>query len=113
MEDLSSVSRHNGLDRNRAVGMLLALVRAGYRFDVNALVACALAHGFTGSAVEDLRDYATKSLAGHQFRLRDFGGWRADIVAVWEQRARERGLVPTEPDIETKPAAERRRSRDW
>lgn len=113
MEGLSSVSRHNGLDRDRAIGMLLALASAGYRFEVNALVAWALAHGFTGSAAQDLRDYATKSLAGRQFRIREFGGWRADIVAVWEQKARERGLVATEPDVETKPDAERHRSRDW
>ena len=102
MEYLTNTVNHaNGLagsDRDRVIGALLALVHAGYRFDVDALIAWALANGFTGSEVERLRDYATKALAGHRFRIRGFGALRADIVAVWERKARERGLDFTEPD---------------
>jgi hypothetical protein len=116
MEQLARLSRHNGLDRDRAVGTLIALVRAGYSFDVDALVAQALAYGFAGRDVEKLRDYATKALAGHQFRIRGLGGLRPDIVSVWEREARERGLDVTKPDVGPDPAppdAVRPQSRDW
>jgi hypothetical protein len=43
-DDLLPVNHANGLtglDRNRAIGALLALVRAGYRFEVDALISWA------------------------------------------------------------------------
>lgn len=101
MESLCSRVNHanalTGYDRERAIGALVALVRAGYRFEVQALVAWSLGNGFTGREVERLREYATKALAGHRFRLRSLGGWRTDIVAVWEQEARTRGVEVDKP----------------
>ena len=61
--------------------MLQALVRVGCTYDVDDLMAWALAHGFTGDEVERLRDYAAKVLRRHQFRL-SRPVLRDDIVEV-------------------------------
>jgi hypothetical protein len=94
MEFLSEAVNHaNGLvqtfDKEITIQALQALVRAGHTFDVDNLVAWALAHGFTGSEAQRLRDYATKVLDGHRFRLSGRKMLRDDIVERWEQEARD------------------------
>ena len=95
MEDLSRLVNHaNGLvqqeDKKYAIQTLQRLVSAGYTFDVDNLVAWALAHGFTGSEVTRLRDYATRVLQGHRFRLTRPSVFVDNIVEIWEQEARQR-----------------------
>jgi hypothetical protein len=95
MEDMSRIVNHaNGLvqqfDKEYAIQTLQRLVRAGYTFDVDNLVAWALAHGFTGSEVTRLRDYATKVLRGHRFRLTGRPMLVDNVVELWEQEARQR-----------------------
>jgi len=65
---------------------------------VCAVVAWALANGFTGSEVERLRDYAAKALTDRRFRP---WGWAArgrTSSPSGSQDARERGLDFTKPD---------------
>lgn len=94
MEDLSKMVNHaNGLvqtfDKELAIQTLQALVRAGHTYDVEDLVAWAMAHGFTGYELPRLRDYAAKVLQGHRFRLgREV--LRDDVVELWEKEAGER-----------------------
>lgn len=95
MEQLSQIVNHanglaGGFDKEYAVRTLQALVRAGHRFDVDNLVAWALAHSFTGSEAERLRDYATKALQGHHFRLGGRAVLRDDIVGQWEQATEQK-----------------------
>lgn len=95
MEHLTELVNHsNGLvssfDRDLAITTLQALVRGGYRYDVDELCSWALSHGFTGSEVSHLRDYAAKALAGHRFRLSGRGALRDDILKVWEAEAQNR-----------------------
>jgi len=90
MQQLSQMVNHaNGLvqteDKELAIQTLQGLFRAGYRFDVDDLVAFALANGFTGSEAERLRDYATKVVAGHRFRPKMGSILRDDIVEQWER----------------------------
>jgi len=94
METMSHLVDHsNGLvgsfDKAIAIGILQALVRAGYRYDVDEMCAWALANGFTAGETEHLRDYATKALTGHRFRLRHPHPLAADIVRQWEAAARQ------------------------
>jgi hypothetical protein len=93
MEFLSEAVNHaNGLvqtfDKEITIQALQALVRAGHTFEVDNLVAWALAHGFTGSEAGRLRDYATKVLQGHRFKM-SRKMLRDDIVEHWEQEARD------------------------
>ena len=95
MEFLAQAVNHaNGLvqvfDKALAVQTLRALIRAGYSYDVDDLVAWAMAHGFTGSELPRLREYATKVLQGHRFRL-GLQVLRDDVVEQWEKEARLRG----------------------
>jgi hypothetical protein len=95
MEDLSLLVNHaNGLvqqdDKKYAIQTLQRLVSVGYTFDVDNLVAWALAHGFTGSEVRRLRDYAAKVLQGHRFRNTGPPVLVDNIVEIWEQEARQR-----------------------
>ncbi len=98
MEHLSLVVNHsNGLvqtfDKEYAIQTLQKLARAGYTFEVNNLVAWALAHGFTGREVERLKDYATKVLQGHRFRLTGHPTLAENVVKQWEQEAQQRQSV--------------------
>jgi|SRR5690606_13862025 len=98
MEDLTRMVNHaNGLvgyfDKRLAISTLQHLVRAGHRYDVGDLCGWALANGFTAGEVERLRDYAGKALSGHRFRLDGSAPLRADIVDVWKEEARKRGLM--------------------
>jgi hypothetical protein len=95
MEFLAGDVNHaNGLvgtyDKEITIRTLQALVRAGYTFDVDNMVAWALAHGFTGDEVKRLRDDATKALGGHRFKLRGSPMLPSDIVQQWEQEAAAR-----------------------
>lgn len=95
MEHLSQAVNHaNGLvqtfDKEYAIQTLQRLVRAGYTFDVDNLAAWALAHGFTGGEVKRLRDYATKVLKGHRFRLTGHPTLKDNVVEQWEQKAQQR-----------------------
>jgi hypothetical protein len=101
MEHLTGLVNHsNGLvssfDKDLAITTLQALVRGGYRYEVDELCSWALAHGFTGSEVRQLRDYAAKVLTGHKFRLSGRVRPRAGPV---EQHAFVRiGVVQAVPD---------------
>ncbi len=95
MTHMSQVVNHaNGLvqtfDKEYAIQTLQRLARAGYTFDVDNLVAWALANGFTGREVNRLRDYATKVLQGHRFRLTRRSILVDNIVELWEQEAEQR-----------------------
>jgi hypothetical protein len=95
MEFLAQDVNHaNGVvqtyDKEITIQALQALVRAGRTFDVDNLVAWALAHDFTGSEVTRLRDYATKVLQGYRLRLSGRKMLRDDIVELWEQEAEGR-----------------------
>jgi hypothetical protein len=92
MRQLSdAVNHNNGLvqayDKTYAVRTLQELVRGGYRYEVEALCAWALANGFTHREVEHLRDYATRVLQGRSFRLRTSVGPRPGSYSQWEQEA--------------------------
>lgn len=94
MRRLSDAVNHNnalvqGYEKAYAVRTLQELVRGGHRYEVDALCAWALAHGFTQREVEHLRDYATRALEGHSFRLRESVGPRPGACARWEQEARD------------------------
>lgn len=94
MKHLNDLVNHaNGLasqyDKTMAIATLTALVRGGYRFDVDMLCAWALANGFTASEVENLRDYSTKALKNYRFRTTGPNPLRQDIVKVWEAEVSE------------------------
>jgi hypothetical protein len=87
-----AVNHNNGLvqayDKAYAVRTLQELVRGGYRYEVEALCAWALANGFTHREVEHLRDYAARALEGRSFRLRASVGPQPGACARWEREAR-------------------------
>lgn len=94
MRDLSQqVNHNNGLvqatDKADAVRTLQALVRAGYRYDVDGLTAWAAANGFTTREVESLRDYGQRVLDGRSFRLPHGLGYDLGPAALarWEKAA--------------------------
>jgi hypothetical protein len=87
----SLVNHSNGLsghyERPKVISTLQLLLASGYRWDTDKLCAWALANGFSGSEVRRLRDYATKVLAGHTFRLNGGSGYGPGAVARWEKSA--------------------------
>lgn len=92
MRELSQqVNHNNGLvqaaDKADAVRTLQALVRAGYRYDVDGLAAWAAANGFTTGEVERLRDYGQRVLDGRSFRFPHGLGYDLGPAALarWEQ----------------------------
>jgi hypothetical protein len=95
MENLSAIVNHGNslvgtFDKELAIETLQALVRGGHRYEVEELCSWALANGFTGREVQNLRDYASKALAGHRFRTTGRGALRKDILKVWEEEAQMR-----------------------
>ncbi|HWL36689.1 MAG TPA: hypothetical protein VNQ77_10885 [Frankiaceae bacterium] len=86
-----SINHNNGLvqddDRAYAVRTLQVLHGAGYRLDVDELAAWALAAGWPGGEVAELRDIAGRVLAGRTFQLR--GGWGPgpDSLPRWVKEA--------------------------
>lgn len=92
MEELSQAVNHNnaliqGYEKSYAVRTLKELVRAGHRYDVNALCAWASANGFTQNEVKHLRDYAQRVLDGRSFQLRDTVGPAKGDASRWEAEA--------------------------
>lgn len=74
MTDAANMINHNNAlvgtnDKAWMVLTLQLLVRGGHRFDVEELCAWAAGHGFTPTEVKNLREYATKVLAGRSFPL--------------------------------------------
>lgn len=95
MENLSAIVNHSNslvgtFDKELAISTLQALVRGGYLYDVDELCSWALVNGFTDREVQHLRDYATKALVGHRFRLTGRGALRGNILQIWEAEAQER-----------------------
>lgn len=89
MLELSAAVNHNNAliqayEKAYAVRTLQELHRAGHRYNVDDLCAWALANGFTDREVVNLRDYATRVLAGRGFRLSETVGPRTGDVRRWE-----------------------------
>lgn len=88
MEHASASINHNNAlvqaeDKACVVLTLQELVRAGFRYDVESLCAWAMAHGWTGTEVSNLRDYATRVLDGRSFRLGSTYGPQRGASAHW------------------------------
>jgi hypothetical protein len=86
-----AINHNNALvtddEKAMVVLTLKELVRGGYTYDVDQLVAWATSQGWYPAEIPRLRDYATKVLEGRSFRLR--GGWGPGKGAVkeWEAEA--------------------------
>lgn len=91
MEEASALINHNNAlvtDAEKAymVRTLQELARSGHRFDVDDLVAWAMANGFDPREIPRLRDYATRVLAGRSFQLRDTWGPKKGQARDWERK---------------------------
>jgi hypothetical protein len=88
-----SINHNNGLvtDAEKAMVVLTLkeLVRGGYTYDVDQLIAWAIANGWHPAEIPQLRDYATKVLEQRSFRLRDAWGPTKGAVKEWEKEAAE------------------------
>jgi hypothetical protein len=73
---------HDGLR-----GHLVELVRGGHRFDLDEIVAYAMATGWTGQEVERIREYGQRILEGRGFRLRSPIGPQQGACSRWEAEA--------------------------
>lgn len=98
MESLTSrVNLSTGLshplDHDAAVGAFRALRRAGHGWTGSEIQAWAIGHGWSDRHARKLRDIADRIGAGRVVRSRS-GGWRPDIVAVWQAEAEEREPPP-------------------
>lgn len=97
MEHASAAINHNNAlvqaeDKACVILTLQELVRAGFRYDVESLCAWAMANGWTGTEVSNLRDYATRVLDGRSFRLRSTYGPQVGASAGWIEEARSRDI---------------------
>jgi hypothetical protein len=86
-----AVNHNNALvqeeDKAYVVRTLQELVRAGYRYDVEQLVAWAIANGWYPAEIPRLRDYATRVRNGGTFRLRDTYGPQRGAATEWAREA--------------------------
>jgi hypothetical protein len=98
MEHAGRAVNHNNVlvqteDRAYMILTLRELVRAGHRFDVEEIAAWALAQGWPGREVDELRDLAAKVLRGHRFQVNSQYGPMRGSAARWADEASERGLT--------------------
>lgn len=75
------------LDKAFAVHTLLKLHEAGYRWNVDELCGWALAHGFTGSEEDRLRQYVAKVVEGSPFRPLPSDPFSPGAVQRWQDQA--------------------------
>lgn len=95
MEHASRAINHNNAlvqdeDKAYVVRTLQELVRAGYRYEVEQLVAWAIADGWYPAEIPKLRDYATRVREGRAFRLRDSYGPQRGASREWAREAAAR-----------------------
>lgn len=93
IDEASETINHNNAlvqaeDKAYVVLTLEELVRGGHAFDVDELVAYAMATGWRGEEVRRLEEYATRVLAGRRFRLQSSYGPPPGSCARWEAEAR-------------------------
>lgn len=86
-----SINHNNALvteyEKAIAVRTLQVLVKGGYRFDVDALIAWATRNGWYAKEIPYLRDYASRVLADRSFRLRDSAGPTGADLKRWQTEA--------------------------
>ena len=87
-----TINHNNGLvqaeDKAYVVLTLQELLRGGHPFDLDEIVAYAMALGWTGDEVTRLREYGQRVLAGRRFRLQSEYGPRVGACKDWEDVAR-------------------------
>lgn len=100
-----AINHNNALvqaeDKAYVVLTLQELVRAGYHYDVEMLCAWAMAHGWTGQEVANLRDYANRVLEARTFRLHSRFGPQRGASAHWVEEAVGRTNDPGDSQIDT------------
>lgn len=76
-----------GAEKAMVVRTMQVLVRGGYTFEVDNLVAWATRNGWHANEIPNFRDYASRVLAGRSFQLQDPWGPSGDDLKRWEAQA--------------------------
>ena len=82
-------------DKAYVVRTLQELVRSGYAYEVEGLVAWAIADGWCPAEIPRLRDYARGVLDGRRFRLGDLRGPEKGASKRWLEEVAERHAEAT------------------
>jgi hypothetical protein len=91
----SFVNHNNALvqseDKAYFVRTLEELVAGGHPFDLEELVAYAMATGWTGEEIKRMREYGARVLSGKRFRHSSAVGPKRGAIRHWEAEAAEEG----------------------
>lgn len=93
-EATNSINHNNALvtyaEKAYVVRTLQELVKGGYRYDTEQLVAWVTANGWYPAEIPRLREYANGVLAGKRFVLKDTWGPGRGAAKQWEREVRDR-----------------------
>jgi hypothetical protein len=85
-----AINHNNALvtesEKAMVVLTLQVLIKGGYTFDVDELVAWATRNGWYAKEIPKLREYGDRVLAGRRVQLRDPWGHNAGDLKRWETK---------------------------